>query len=265
MSTPASRWEHLVVERDGALCTITISRPKVLNAMNRATLIELDAAMAEAASDDDVRAIILPGAGDRAFAAGADIREMATASPSELFAFARFGQSVFDRIERLGKPVIAAINGFALGGGCELALACPVRIAADTAKLGQPEINLGLIPGYGGSQRLPRLVGRARALDMLLTGRQVTAEEALRYGLVSQVVPAPDLMAVARNLGEAIAGKPPIAVRLMLDVVSAGLEMPLDAALQHEAALFALAGATEDMREGTRAFLEKRPAAFRGR
>jgi enoyl-CoA hydratase len=172
---------------------------------------------------------------------------------------------VFDRIERLGKPVIAAVNGFALGGGCELAMACTLRIASDTAKFGQPEINLGLIPGYAGSQRLPRLVGRGRALEMLLTGAQITAEEAHRIGLVNKVVPAASLMTEARALAHTLAGKAPVAVRYILEAVAGGLEMSFADAQDYEATLFGLVSTTDDMREGTRAFLEKRKAAFQGR
>lgn len=265
MTQPAISYEHVLVERDDALLIITINRPKVLNALNRATLSELDAAMAGAADDETVRVVLLTGAGEKAFVAGADIKELATATPSDLSDCARFGQAVFDRIDRLGKPVVAAINGFALGGGCELALACTIRLAADTAKFGQPEINLGLLPGYGGSQRLPRLIGRGRALEMLLTGQTIGADDALRIGLVSQVVPAAELMASARKLGHLLAAKSPVAVRLVLNAVGEGLEMPLERALRHEADLFGQAGSSEDMREGTQAFLEKRPPVFRGR
>ena len=265
MTASATSFEHLLVERDGAVLTVVINRPKVLNALNRATLSEIDRAIAGAADDPAVRAVIVTGAGEKAFAAGADINELAAATPVEMVDRARFGQAVFSRIERLGKPVIAAINGFALGGGCELALACAIRVAADTARLGQPEINLGLVPGYGGSQRLPRLIGRGPALEMLLTGEPIGAAEALRCGLVSQVVPRAELMAAARKIADALASKPPIAVRLVLEAVAAGLDMPLDAALQHEAALFGVAASTDDMREGTRAFLEKRPPQFKGR
>jgi enoyl-CoA hydratase len=265
VTSPTTSHEHVLVERDDSLLIITINRPKVLNALNRATLSELDAAMASAADDESVRVVLLTGAGDKAFVAGADITELATATPGELSECARFGQAVFDRIDRLGKPVIAAVNGFALGGGCELALACTVRLAAETAKFGQPEVNLGLLPGYGGSQRLPRLVGRGRAVEMLLTARTIGADEALRIGLVSQVVPAAELMASARKMGQLLAAKSPVAVRLVLDAVAQGLEMPLDRALRHEADLFGQAGQSEDMREGTRAFLDKRPPVFRGR
>jgi enoyl-CoA hydratase len=212
-----------------------------------------------------VRVIVLTGAGDRAFIAGADINELAVQTPVGGREHARAGQALFDRIERLGKPVIAAVNGFALGGGCELAMACTIRLAAETAKFGQPEINLGLIPGYAGSQRLPRLVGRGRALELLLSGAPITAEEAWRIGLVNRVVPAADLGGEARKLAHALAAKAPVAVRYILDAVITGSEMPLAEAQTYEATLFGLVSTTEDMREGTRAFLEKRPAEFKGR
>jgi enoyl-CoA hydratase len=211
-----------------------------------------------------VRAVIVTGAGDKAFVAGADIGELAAQTPAGGRDQARRAQHVLDLIEHLGKPVIAAINGYALGGGCELAMACTIRLAADTATLGQPEVNLGLIPGYGGTQRLPRLVGAGRALELLLTGDRITAAEALRIGLVNRVVPAAALMGEALALAAMLAAKAPIAVRYILDAVGSGVEMPLPAAQAFEATLFGLVSATEDMREGTRAFLEKRPAAFKG-
>jgi len=262
---PQSTGPFVLVERDGAIATITINRPAVLNALNDATLGALDDAVAALDADAGVRAILLTGAGEKAFVAGADINELAAASAVTGRALARRGQAVFDRIAGASKPVIAVINGFCLGGGCELALACTFRFAADTAQIGQPEINLGIIPGYGGSQRLPRLIGRDRALDLILTGRRVPAAEALALGLVTRVHPAATLRAEALAFARELASKAPIAVRYALDAVRAGLEVPLAEALEHEAALFGLAAATEDMREGTRAFLEKRAAAFTGR
>jgi enoyl-CoA hydratase len=257
--------EHLLVDRDGAISIVTINRPKVLNALNGPTLDELSQVIDDARQDDSVRVIILTGAGDRAFVAGADIKELAVQTPVGGREHARKGQALFDRIERLGKPVIAAVNGFALGGGCELAMACTIRIAADTAKLGQPEINLGLLPGYAGSQRLPRLVGRGRALELLLVGHQITAEEAWRIGLVNRVVPAAELMTEARALAQALASKAPVAVRYILDAVASGLDMRFADAQDYEATLFGLVSTTDDMREGTAAFLEKRKAEFKGR
>jgi enoyl-CoA hydratase len=255
---------NLLVERDGAVLTITVNRPAVLNALNAATLDELGRALDMAESDAGVRVVILTGAGDKAFVAGADINELAVQTPVGGREHARRGQAVFDRVERLGKPVIAAVNGFALGGGCELAMACTLRLASDTARFGQPEINLGLIPGYAGSQRLPRLVGRGRALDLLLTGRQVKAAEAMEMGLVNRVVPAADLMDEARALAGVLAAKAPIALRFILEAVAGGLDMSFADAEDYEATLFGLVSTTEDMREGTRAFLDKRKPEFKG-
>jgi len=258
-------YENLVLERDGAVLIVTINRPKVLNALNAPTLTELDHAIEEAGRDDAVRALVLTGSGDRSFVAGADINELAVMTPTGGREHGRRGQTVLDRIERLGKPVVAAVNGFALGGGCELAMACTVRIAADTARFGQPEINLGLIPGYGGSQRLPRLVGRGRALELLMLGDPIPAEEAWRIGLVNRVVPAAELAAEARKLAHALAAKAPVALRYILEAVSGGLDMTLADGQDYEATLFGLVSSTEDMREGTSAFLEKRKAQFKGR
>jgi enoyl-CoA hydratase len=257
-------FENLLLDRDGPVATITINRPKVLNALNAPTLDELRRAVLELKRDDAVRAIVLTGAGDKSFVAGADINELAVQSPVSGREHALAGQHVFDLIENLGKPVLAAINGFALGGGCELAMACTLRLAADTAKLGQPEINLGILPGYGGTQRLPRLVGKGRALAIMLTGAPISAADAERIGLVNRVVPAAELMAEARKLAAALAAQAPIAVRYIIDAVNKGLEMPFAEGCVHEATLFGLVAATEDMREGTRAFLEKRKPSFKG-
>jgi len=257
-------FEHVLVEREDLVEIITINRPKVLNALNAATMAELEQAFEAARADPDVRAIILTGAGGKSFVAGADINELAVQTPVGGREHARRGQALFDRVERLGKPVIAAVNGFALGGGCELAMACTLRLAADTARFGQPEINLGLMPGYAGSQRLPRLVGRGRALELLLTGLPISADEAWRIGLVNRVVPAAQLMDEARRLARELAGKPPIAVRYILEAVAGGLEMSFADAETYEATLFGLVSTTEDMREGTKAFLEKRTAVFKG-
>jgi len=257
-------FENLLLDRDGPVATITINRPKVLNALNAPTLDELRRVVLDLKRDDAVRAIVLTGAGDKSFVAGADINELAVQSPVSGREHARTGQHVFDLIENLGKPVIAAINGFALGGGCELAMACTLRLAADTAKLSQPEINLGILPGYAGTQRLPRLVGKGRALEIMLTGAPISAAAAERIGLVNRVVPAAELMAEARKLAAALAAQAPIAVRYIIDAVNTGLEMPFAEACVHEATLFGLVAATEDMREGTRAFVEKRKAVFKG-
>jgi enoyl-CoA hydratase len=258
-------FDNLLFERDGAVAVLTFNRPKVLNALNAATLGDLDAALDGLGADGEVRAIILTGAGEKAFVAGADINELAVLTPAQGKEHARHGQRIFDRIEQLGKPVIAAINGFALGGGCELALACTLRIAADTARLGQPEINLGIIPGYGGSQRLPRLVGKGRALEILLSGDMIPAARAYDMGLVNQVVPAAELMPAARKLAHALAAKAPIATRYILEAVNQGLEMPLAQGQFLETALFGAIASTEDTREGTAAFLEKRKASWKGR
>jgi enoyl-CoA hydratase len=236
-----------------------------LNALNGATLRDLEAAIDALGGDDEVRAIVLTGSGEKAFVAGADINELAVLTPTEGKDHARRGQRVFDRIEQLGKPVIAAINGFALGGGCELAMACTVRIAADTARFGQPEINLGIIPGYAGSQRLPRLVGKGRALEILLTGDMVSAQRAYEIGLVNQVVPAAELMTAARAMAHSLASKAPIAVRYIIEAVNHGLEVPLAQGQVLETSLFGAIASTEDTKEGTRAFLEKRKAGWKGR
>lgn len=258
-------FDNLLLARDGAVAIVTLNRPKVLNALNNQTLAELSACMAGLKADDSVRAVILTGAGEKSFVAGADINELAALSPVEGQAHARRGQLILDAIEQLGKPVIAAINGFALGGGCELAMACTIRLAADTARFGQPEVNLGLIPGYAGSQRLPRLVGKGVALEILLTGDMVSAQRAYEIGLVNRVVPAAELMAEATKLAQALAAKAPIAVRFILEAVNQGLESPFAAGEYLETTLFGTIASSADMREGTKAFLEKRPAVWQGK
>ena len=258
-------YETLLLERSDAYAVVTLNRPKVMNALNRALFSELEDAFAILGNDSSVRAIILTGAGEKAFAAGADINEMAKLSAVDGQQMSLRGQAVFRKIETCGKPVIAAIQGFALGGGCELAMACTLRIASETARLGQPEVKLGLIPGYGGTQRLPRLVGKGTALKLLLTGDMVGAEEAFRIGLVDEVVPAETLMARAVTLARAIAQQAPLAVAGCLRSVDGGHDLPIGAALELEASLFGLACATEDKAEGTRAFLEKRAPTWLGR
>ena len=258
-------FDNLLLERDGAVAVVTLNRPKVLNALNGQTLAELEAVMAALKADAGVRAIVLTGAGEKSFVAGADINELALLSPVQGKEHARHGQLIFDAIEQLGKPVIAAINGFALGGGCELAMACTMRLAADTARFGQPEVNLGLIPGYAGSQRLPRLVGKGVALEILLTGDMVTAQRAYEIGLVNRVVPAGELMAEAKKLAQALAAKAPIAVQYILEAVNQGTEMPFAAGEYLETTLFGTIASSEDMREGTKAFLEKRRAVWQGK
>ncbi len=257
-------FDNLLIERDDAVAIITLNRPKVLNALNGQTLNELAAAMASCKADAHVRAIVLTGAGEKSFVAGADINELAALSPVAGKEHARHGQQIFDAIEQLGKPVIAAINGFALGGGCELAMACTLRVAADTARFGQPEINLGLIPGYAGSQRLPRLVGKGVALEMLLTGDMISAQRAFEIGLVNRVVPAADVVAEARKLAHLLASKAPIAVRYILDAVNHGLDTPFAQGQYLETSLFGTIASSDDMREGTKAFLEKRKAVWQG-
>lgn len=258
-------YETLLLERSDAYAVVTLNRPKVMNALNRALLTDLEDAFITLAGDSTVRAIILTGAGDKAFAAGADIGELATLSATDGQQLARRGQAVFRRIETCGKPVIAAIQGFALGGGCELAMACTIRIASERARLGQPEVKLGLVPGYGGTQRLPRLVGKGAALKLLLTGDMVSAEEAFRIGLVDEVVPAEALMPRAETLARAMAQQAPLAIAGCLRAVEGGYDLPIEAGLELEASLFGLACATEDKAEGTRAFLEKRAPVWQGR
>jgi enoyl-CoA hydratase len=256
--------DNILLERAGAVAIVTFNRPAVLNALNAQTLDELRRVLLDLQADDTIRVVIVTGSGEKAFVAGADINELALQTPASGRDLARAGQAVIDLIESLGKPVIAAINGFALGGGCELAMACTLRVAADTARLGQPEVNLGIIPGYGGTQRLPRLVGKGRALELLLTGAPVNAAEALRIGLVNRVVPASELMTAVRQLASELARQAPVAMRYILDAVNHGLEMPTADGLHLEATLFGLVAASDDMREGTRAFLEKRKPEFKG-
>ena len=256
---------NLRLERRPPLAIVTIDRPKILNALDAATLTELEAAFNDLAGDSDIRVILLAGAGDRAFAAGAAGRELAPLTPQEGRSFAQRGQGIFRKIETLGKPVIACIHGFALGGGCELAMACTLRLAAEDARLGQPEVKLGVICGYGGTQRLPRLVGRGAALKLLLTGATIDAREALRIGLVDEVVPAGQLMQRAETLALEISANAPLAVAEALRVVNEGIDLPLEAALQREAAGFGHLCGTADKTEGTQAFLAKRPAIWTGR
>ena len=256
-------FEHLLVETSDRIATVTINRPDKLNALNGAVLTELAGAMAALTADAGVGAIILTGAG-RAFVAGADIGDMANENTAALESFARRGQAVFRAIERTAKPVIAAVNGFALGGGSELALSCHVRVASTKAKFGLPEVKLGLIPGYGGTQRLPRLVGRGPALKLILSGEPVDGTEAYRIGLADVLIDPDALMATTRAFAAGILANGPVAVARALEAVDRGLDLALDDGLAVEARLFASLGDTADMREGTRAFIEKRAAAFRG-
>ena len=255
----------LLIDTQDGIRTITVNRPDKLNALNSATLDALHQAFDEAAADAAVRVVVLTGAGEKAFVAGADISEMNGLTPVEGRDFSLRGQRMMRRIERMPKPVIAAVNGFALGGGLELAMCCHLRIAADTAKVGQPEINLGLIPGFGGSQRLLRLAGRAATLELCLLGAPVTAERALQLGIVNRVVPAAELEAETLKVATQLAASAPLALRATLDVVNIGGECGIEEGLQYETAQFGLMFATDDMREGTRAFMERRKPTFTGR
>ncbi len=258
-------YENLLYEKKDHIGYVIFNRPKLLNALNRKTVEELGDLLARAREDVDVRVLILTGAGEKAFVAGADINELAQRTPLDGKELSIFGQGVFRKLETLGKPSIAAINGFALGGGCELALACTIRVASKAAKLGQPEVKLGIIPGYGGSQRLARLCGKGMAHELVLTGEMISAEEALRIGLVNRVVEPAELLPTAEALAKKIIANAPLAVKFAMEAIEHGMEMPQEEGLFLEATLFGLCCATEDMREGTRAFLEKRPALFKGR
>jgi enoyl-CoA hydratase len=258
-------FENVLYDKRGSIAYITLNRPKVLNALNQRTWEDLRGAFEEARDDREVRGVILTGAGDKAFIAGADIGELAHLTAVEAEESSRFGQAVLDLVENLGKPVIAAINGFALGGGCETAMACTIRIATETARFGQPEVKLGLLPGGGGTQRLPRLVGKGRALQLILTGEMITAQEALRIGLVNEVVPADSLISRVEAILKQIFSNAPVAVKHSLEAVNKGLETSQDEGLTLEASFFGLCAGTDDKKEGTAAFLEKRPAKFQGR
>ena len=267
MGSPASalHLQNVLYEKKGPIAYVTLNRPKVLNALSRATISELKAAFEDARDDSDVRGVILTGAGDKAFAAGADVSEVINDTAVQAEESTRFGHSVTLLIENLGKPVIAAVNGFALGGGCELAMASTIRIAAESAKFGQPEVKLGIMPGYGGSQRLPRLVGKGRALQIILSGKPIDAQEAYRIGLVNEIVPNTNLIARAEAILNEINANAPVAVRFSIDAVNKALDGSLEEGLRIEAALFAVCAATEDKKEGTSAFLEKRAPKFQGR
>ncbi len=258
-------FQTLLVANDGAVRTVTVNRPDKLNALNRQVLGELRVAFGQAAADDAVRVVVLTGAGEKAFVAGADISEMSGLTPIQLRDFSRHGQILMTAIERLGKPVIAAINGFALGGGFELAMACQLRIAGDNARIGQPEVKLGLIPGFGGTQRLLRLAGRSAALELCLVGDPIDAQRAHQLGLVNRVVPAAALASEVGSLAGKLAALAPQALRGIIDAIAYGGEASLDQGLDYETQLFAVLASTDDMREGTTAFLEKRQAAFTGR
>src|SRR5437879_5211117 len=258
-------YENILYEKKDGIAYVTFNRPKVLNALNRKTVEELQHALVDARDDSSVRVLIVTGAGEKAFVAGADISELAQRTPVDGKEFSVSGQGVAHLLETLGKPSICAINGFALGGGCEMALCCTIRIASKTAKLGQPEVKLGIIPGYGGSQRLARLCGKGVAHELCLTGEMIPAEEAQRIGLVNHLYEPEELLPAAEAMAKKIIEKAPLAVKYCLEAIERGVEMPQEEGLFLEATLFGLCCATEDMREGTRAFLEKRPGQFKGR
>ena len=258
-------YENILLEKKNAIAYVTVNRPRVLNALNMATMEELRVAFSDIKSDASIRVAILTGAGEKAFVAGADIGELAKQDAVSGKEYAHRGQAVLELIENLGKPVIACINGFALGGGCELALACTMRLASDNAKLGQPEVKLGIIPGYGGTQRLPRLVGKGPAMQIVLGGEVITAQEAHRIGLVNEVTSSAELIARAEAIAAKIIANAPLAVQYAMEAVNKGMEMSLAEGLFLEASLFGVCCATTDKAEGTAAFLEKRAAQFRGK
>jgi enoyl-CoA hydratase/carnithine racemase len=264
-ATAAPTRENVLYEKKGSIAYVTLNRPKVLNALNKATIAELTDVFEDARDDDAIRGAILTGAGDKAFAAGADIGEMAKDTPAGAGDKTRQGQRLTTLIENLGKPVVAAVNGFALGGGCELAMACSIRLAVEAARFGQPEVTIGIIPGYGGTQRLPRLVGKGRALQLILTGEMIGAQEAYRIGLVNEIVPAADLISRAEAILNRIGVNAPVAVKLAIEAANRGLDLSLAEGLNIEATLFAQCVATEDMKEGVAAFREKRKPRFLGR
>jgi enoyl-CoA hydratase/carnithine racemase len=258
-------YENILFEKKDTIAYVTINRPKVLNALNMATMEELRAAFTVIKDDREVRVAILTGSGEKAFIAGADIGELSKHDAVSGKEYTHRGQSVLDLIENLGKPVIACINGFALGGGCEIAMACTMRLASENAKLGQPEVKLGIIPGYGGTQRLPRLVGKGIAMQLLLSGEMISAQEAHRIGLVNEVTTATELIPRAEAIAQKIIANAPLAVQYTMEAVNKGMEMTLAESLYLEAVLFSVACASEDKKEGTTAFLEKRPAQFKGK
>src|SRR6202051_190037 len=257
--------ENITYEKKGAIAYVTLNRPKVLNALNKTALAELRAAFEDARDDSSLHGVILTGAGDKSFIAGADINEVATDTPLQAAEKTRHGQAVMDLIENLGKPVIAAVNGFALGGGCESALACTIRLASENARFGLPEVKLGTMPGYGGTQRLPRLVGKSVALHLILTGEMITAQEACRIGLVNEVVPSSELISRSEAILNQIGANAPLSIKFALQSVNKGLETSLSEGLLLEASLVAICTSTEDKKEGASAFLEKRSPKFQGR
>jgi len=262
---PAVRFENILYEKKGAIAYVTLNRPKVLNALSQAVFSELKAAFEDARDDASVRSVILTGSGDKAFAAGADIAELSSYTAAQGEEATRRAQGVTELIENLGKPVIAAVNGFALGGGCELAMSCTFRIASETAKFGQPEVKIGIMPGAGGTQRLPRLIGKGRALQLILSGEIIGAQDAYRTGLVNEVVPATDLISRAEAILNQINSNAPLGVRFSMDAVNKGLDAGVSEGLLIEASLFGICAGSEDKKEGTSAFLAKRAPKFQGR
>ncbi len=258
-------YENIKIEKEGAVAIVSIDRPKVLNALNDQTIAELDSCFTSIAADNNILCVILTGGGEKSFVAGADIGELAVCDVVSGRAKCDRGQTLLFKIENLPQPVIAAVNGFALGGGCEIAMACDIRLASDKAKIGQPEVNLGIIPGYGGTQRLTRLVGPGKAKEMIFTGDFVTAQEAYRIGLIDQIYPPEELMTKAKEMAEKIASKGPLAIRAAKEAINLGLDVDLKSGCAHEAALFAGICASDDKNEGTNAFLEKRKAEFKGK
>lgn len=258
-------YKNIKLEKEGAVAIVTIDRPQVLNALNDETVAELDLCFTSIGVDDSIRCVVLTGGGEKSFVAGADIAELAVCDVVSGRAKCDRGQALLKKIETLPQPVIAAVNGFALGGGCEIAMACDIRLASEKAKIGQPEVNLGIIPGYGGTQRLARLVGRGKAKQMILTGDFVVAAEAYRIGLVDEVYPPEELLPKAKEMAQKIASKGPLAIKAAKESINLGLDVDLGSGCEHEAVLFAAICASEDKSEGTKAFLEKRKAEFRGR
>jgi len=267
MSSPASalKFENILYEKKGPIAYVTLNRPKVLNALNQAVFAELKVAFEDARDDAGVRSAILTGSGDKAFAAGADIAEMSSYTASQAEEATRRAQAVTELIENLGKPVVAAVNGFALGGGCELAMACTIRVAAEAAKFGQPEVKIGIMPGAGGTQRLPRLIGKGRALQLILSGEIINAQEAYRTGLVNEVLPIANLIPRAEAILNQINANAPLGVRFSIDAVNKGLDGSVSEGLLIEASLFGICAGSEDKKEGTTAFLAKRAPNFQGR
>lgn len=259
-----NNFDTIKIDLQGQICTVTINRPDKLNALNRQVIDELHTAFDQIADNNEIRVVILTGSGDKAFVAGADIKEINTLTPVMARDFARHGQNLMSKIEQLGKPVIAAINGYALGGGCELAMACTLRMASDNARMGLPEIGLGIMPGFGGTQRITRLVGRTAALELTLTGRQLKADDMLKLGLVNRIVDASELTEQVHELASKLSQSAPLAMRNIIQAINLAADTSLDSGLNYEAQLFGLCCATEDMREGTQAFLEKRKATFKG-